>query len=61
MKIIEKLRGYKTYIISGLALGIVGANLLGFLDNDTTAVILSALGFGGFAALRSAIDKVGSK
>lgn len=61
MKYIEKLRGYRTYILSGLALGILGANMLGFLVEDVTVSILSLLGFGGLMTLRAAISGLGSK
>ncbi len=61
MKIITFLEGKKTYIISGLALCVIGSHLLGFIDIDTTAAILSALGFGGVATLRDAIAKSGKK
>lgn len=61
MKIIESLQGYKTYILSGLGFGIIGAFLLGFLDLDTTVAILGMLGFGSVVTLRDAISKLGSK
>ena len=57
-KLIENIRGYKTYILCSLGLGVVGAFLLGFLDLDTTAVILSALGFGSVATLREAVGRL---
>lgn len=61
MKYIEMLRGYKTYILSSLALGVVGANMLGLLAEDATVTILSLLGFGGMMTLRAAISTLGSK
>lgn len=61
MKVIEILKGKKTYFLSGLALGTIGAHLLGFLDYDTTVTILTALGFGSVVTLRSAISDIRSK
>jgi hypothetical protein len=61
MKYLELLRGRKTYILSGIGLLVLGANMLGFVDQESTVAILSLLGVGGLATLRAAISNIGSK
>ncbi len=49
------LEGKKTYILAVAALVIIGANLLGFVDEVTANTLLAVLGFGSVISLRAAI------
>jgi len=51
------LSGKKTYLVSGAGLVVVGLWMFGVLSADIAAQALTALGFGGAIALRSAISK----
>lgn len=53
MKLLEYLRGKKTYILSGLGVVVVALWALGVIDQDTADKLLVALGFGSVAALRA--------
>lgn len=51
------LSGKKTYLVSGAGLVVVGLWMFGVIGTDIAAQGLTALGFGGAIALRSAIAK----
>lgn len=54
----DALNGKKTYVICALALLVVFAHGLGYIDQPLRDGLLSVLGVGGFAALRHGISKV---
>lgn len=49
------LTGYKTYILSALGVIDAAAIFLGYINANDGLTILSFLGFGSIAALRSAV------
>lgn len=49
------LKGYRTYLIGGAALIVIGLALAHVVDANTANVILSVLGFGGLITLRAAL------
>lgn len=53
------LEGKKTYLVAVLVAVVAASEFLGWIDMQTASVILSFLGAGGLAALRSAVNKQG--
>lgn len=54
---LAKLDGYKTYILVGLGLAIVGLNVAGLITADQMNHMLEVIGLGSMATLRNAIAK----
>ena len=54
MKLLDLLKGRRTYICALLGGLVVALKLLGKLDAATSDTLLALLGFGGLAALRAA-------
>lgn len=55
--ILNFLSGKKTYLMSGLALVVMGLWLFGVIDQAVAEKALVALGFGGAISLRAAVAK----
>lgn len=56
-KVIEYLKGKKTYFIA-LAMGVITAvEFLGWIDSATAGTLYMILGAGGLASLRASNDK----
>jgi hypothetical protein len=53
-KVMEFLKGKKTYFIAGAGAVIQGLALAGVITQDQANQVLVLLGFGGFASLRAA-------
>lgn len=51
------LAGKKTYILSGLAIVVVIANLAGLLDSAAANTLLGLLGFGSVITLKAGINR----
>jgi len=51
------LKGYKTYIIAGVAVIVNGLIAMGYIDESIRATINSILGFLGLGTLRAGIKK----
>jgi hypothetical protein len=51
------LQGYRTYVCVGLAVVVLGLQATGLITADTARQVLELLGFGGLAALRSALNR----
>jgi hypothetical protein len=51
------LRGYKTYIMAACGLLTIGTYAIHKIDAQTATMLLGMFGFGGIAALRSAVSK----
>ena len=56
-KIIEFLKGKKTYIQSGIALVVIALWMGGYIDEVTAAPILAMLGFGSAISLKAGIER----
>lgn len=54
---LAKLDGWKTYILVGLGLAIVGLNVAGLITADQMNHMLEVIGLGSMATLRNAIAK----
>lgn len=53
---LEILKGYKTYLVAA-GIGLVAfARAMGYLDDETAAIITSLLIGGGIATLRAAVS-----
>lgn len=61
MKAIEYIKGKRTYIMVGLGAVVLALNLVGVIEQDTMATILTALGMGGVVTLRLAIANIAKK
>ena len=57
MKTLNKLEGYKTYILSGLGILAIIASSQGWLEREALEMILAVLGLSGIAALRHGVSK----
>lgn len=55
-KLIDSLKGYKTYITVAVAFIIGGLNATGYIDMATTEKIWGILGFLGLGFIRSGIN-----
>lgn len=59
LDLIKFLSGRKTYIVSALALVVVGLWMFGLIDQDAAEKMLATLGVSGVITLRAAIAKSG--
>lgn len=50
------MSGWKTYLFVGAGVVTVALHAFGVIDDNTSAALLKVFGFGGLAALRSAIS-----
>jgi hypothetical protein len=55
MKIIETLKGKKTYILAVIGGIVFTLQILGIIDNEVASQILTFLGLGSIATIRNAI------
>lgn len=53
----EVVNGWKTYTCVVLALLVIGASSVGWIDDAVRDGLLAALGFGGLAALRHGLHR----
>jgi hypothetical protein len=56
-KIVELLKGKKTYIIAAGAAVTIFAHGAGFVDGPTATTLLGLMGAGGFASIGAKIDR----
>lgn len=56
--VMDRLDGYKTYILVTLAIITLTLGYLGVLSPEAVKIILSYIGFGGVATVAHKIDKV---
>lgn len=56
-QVADFLSGKKTYIVAILVSLVILANQLGYLDVETTNILLGLLGASGLAALRAGVSK----
>ena len=54
---LKQIDGYKTYIIALLVGAVSALEILGYVDAETKAVLISFLLAGGLATLRDALPK----
>ena len=54
---LDKISGYKTYIVAALIGVLAAGKFLGYIDGETFATLSALLGGGGLAALRSGVAK----
>lgn len=59
-KILELLRGKKTYILITIAGLVIAGYLAGFIDESAANNILTVLGFGSLLTIRTAIKGIKS-
>lgn len=57
MKLIEFLKGKKTYIVAFLIALVVFAQQLGWINAELATVLFGLLGAGGLATLRAGVAK----
>ncbi|BFU90140.1 MAG: hypothetical protein NTAFB01_13270 [Nitrospira sp.] len=57
--VLSFLSGKKTYIVSALALGVIGLWLFGVIDQEAAEKMLTTLGVSGIITLRAAVTKSG--
>lgn len=50
------MKGYKTYLCAAIAVVVLGLNAAGVIPDTVRTMLLELCGFGGIAALRSAIS-----
>jgi len=55
-KLINKIRGYKTYMVVAVSACVFIAQMLGYIDETLANHIFTALGITGVATMRSAIN-----
>ena len=55
---LKALSGYKSYFIAFAVAVVAGLHQLGYINNDVSTTILTFLGAGAVASLKSAISKV---
>ncbi|MCS6302351.1 MAG: hypothetical protein H8K07_01595 [Nitrospira sp.] len=60
LNVLQFLSGKKTYIVSALALGVIGLWLFGVIDQEAAEKMLATLGVSGIITLRAAVTKSGS-
>lgn len=53
----SSLKGYRTYLCVAAAVVVSGLNAMGFVSDEMRNMLLGVCGFGGMAAIRSAISK----
>jgi len=53
---IEKIKGYRTYICIAIAFALGGANAVGWIDSAMTEKIWAILGFLGLGFLRAGVS-----
>jgi len=54
--LINKIRGYKTYMVVAVSACVFIAQMLGYIDETLANHIFTALGITGVATMRSAIN-----
>lgn len=54
-KILEKLKGSRTFLVGAAGLTVIALQVFGLVDPDTAATALTALGFTGAITLRAAM------
>jgi len=54
--LINKIRGYKTYMVVAVSACVFVAQMLGYMDQELASQIYTFLGITGVATLRSAIN-----
>lgn len=57
MKIVDFLKGKKTYLFSALIALVVFAQQMAWIDAEMSAVLLGLFGAGGLASLRAGVAK----
>ena len=57
MIFLKSLNGKRTYILAALGGLVVALTLAGVIPQETSDLLLAALGFGGLSALRAGLKK----
>lgn len=60
-KLIDSLSGRKTYLVAALGFVVTILRAFDVLDNEAYTLLMSFLGFGGIAAARAGVAKLGAK
>lgn len=53
----DKLKGYRTYILAAVGALLTAMQLLGVIDLETYGTLMGLVGAGGLATLRAAVPK----